>query len=60
MKHSKNTYGIDTDYLRANRQSTPEQRLNWLVAAQEFTRAARTSLRRMGSDRLKTTEKPHQ
>jgi len=31
--------GIDIDYLRRCKASTPEQRLDWLAAAQEFTRS---------------------
>ena len=29
-------YGIDIDYLRRCKQSTPAQRLDWLAAAREF------------------------
>jgi len=31
---------VDLDYLHRCKASTPEQRLDWLVAAQEFVRAA--------------------
>jgi len=28
--------GPDIEYLRRSKQSTPEQKLNWLAAAREF------------------------
>lgn len=34
-------FGIDIDYLRRCKSSTPEQRLDWLAAAQEFAHASR-------------------
>lgn len=37
IKHTT-PYGIDLDYLRRCKNSTPEQRLDWLNAAQEFVR----------------------
>jgi len=36
MKKTAQRYGIDIDYLRRCKQSTPTQRLDWLAAAQEF------------------------
>lgn len=35
-KWNQNAYGIDLDYLRRCKESTPEQRLDWLAAAREF------------------------
>ena len=32
----KKNFDIDRDYLRRCTASTPEQRLDWLAAAQEF------------------------
>ena len=39
MKKKKSD--IDRDYLHRTKASTPEQRLNWLMAAQEFVAAVR-------------------
>jgi hypothetical protein len=36
MKTPAEKYGIDLDYLRRSKQSTPEQTLSWLAAAREF------------------------
>lgn len=36
MTLTRNSYGIDRDYLRANMHSTPKQRLAWLAAATQF------------------------
>ncbi len=36
MKTPAEKYGIDLDYLRRSKQSTPEQTLTWLAAAREF------------------------
>ncbi|MBI3619503.1 hypothetical protein HY213_05730 [Candidatus Peregrinibacteria bacterium] len=33
---------FDLDYLRRCKASTPEQRLDWLAAAQEFASAKKT------------------
>jgi hypothetical protein len=33
---------LDREYLRATKASTPEQKLNWLAAAQELVREVRT------------------
>lgn len=37
----KRTTGIDKEVLRAWKESTPEQKMEWLAAAQEFARAPR-------------------
>jgi hypothetical protein len=37
MKSPAQEYGIDIDYLRRCKESTPAQRLDWLAAALEFT-----------------------
>lgn len=36
MKSPAEQYGLDVDYIRRCKKSTPEQRLNWLAAAREF------------------------
>jgi|GEM_PF-3564076 len=36
MRKTAKQYGIDVDYLRRSKESTPEQRLDWLAAAREF------------------------
>lgn len=38
---NQNAYGIDLDYLRRCKESTPEQRLDWLAAAREFVMATK-------------------
>lgn len=53
MKQKRTTYGIDKEYLRANMNSSPEQRLNWLAAAVQFVHAPKTRLQR------ESTKKPH-
>lgn len=57
MKQKRNTYGIDREYLRANMNSTPEQRLNWLAAAVQFVHAPKT---RLHAPLRGSTKKPHQ
>jgi len=44
MKSSAKKYGIDVDYLRRCKQSTPQQRLDWLAAAWEFATMKRKSV----------------
>ena len=36
MKQTAQSYGIDMDYLRRCKESTPGARLDWLAAAWEF------------------------
>jgi hypothetical protein len=38
--------GIDRDYLRRCKASTPKQRLDWLAAAQEFAHATKRTIPR--------------
>ncbi len=42
MTRNHSTAGIDVHYVRANHNSSPEQRLEWLVTAQEFAGAAKS------------------
>lgn len=43
MKGPAERYGIDIDYLRRCKKSTPAQRLDWLAAAWEFNRDVQAS-----------------
>ncbi len=36
---------VDLDYLRRCKESTPEQRMDWLAAAVEFARAPKKQLK---------------
>lgn len=36
----KNNHGIDRELLRRSKESSGEQKLEWLASAQEFARAA--------------------
>lgn len=36
MRKTAQNYGIDREYLRRCKESTPAQRLDWLAAAREF------------------------
>lgn len=56
MTRTRNTYGIDREYLRANKRSTPMQRLAWLAAASQF---AVIPKKRLLSASKTQAEKPH-
>ncbi len=44
MKSPAERYGIDKEYLRRCKQSTPKQRLDWLAAAWEFANMAKPKI----------------
>lgn len=56
MTLTRNSYGIDRDYLRANMRSTPKQRLAWLAAATQFVAMPKKRLSRGAQAH---GEKPH-
>lgn len=47
MKTSGKRFGLDDmDYLQRCKKSTPEQRLDWLAAAQEFAHTPKRKIER--------------
>lgn len=46
MKKTAREYGIDLDYLRRCKESTPAQRLDWLAAAREFALMPKKKVRK--------------
>lgn len=46
MKRSARSYGIDMDYLRRCKESTPGARLDWLAAAWEFATMPKKKIQR--------------
>lgn len=46
MKKAVQSYGIDREYLRRCKNSTPAQRLDWLAAAREFVLMPKKSVQK--------------
>lgn len=48
MRKDTQSYGIDREYLRRCKESTPAQRLDWLAAAREFALMPKKKARKKG------------